>query len=267
MSEQSRDGETLEAALAATEAQADTVLRLASGVVRELKRVKAGAAGGQLRDLRRDLETAEEAAAGLARAAAELRADFTFDDEAHLASGAYTKELLAVAAEAGVEAFEEDDRILSYPSVVRVLPGDRALEIDKRRERRLRPSMVVRLLAAAQGRSPRFKPEPFLDSLLSAYELVVAREAKQPGAVVRLVEVWGVLTLLPGQQRDYTRQEFARDLYLLDQTGVTVTPRSGRRLRWAASTGTRGAGVLTTVARGGQQQRYWGIAFMAAEQA
>lgn len=265
MSEQSRDEGTLEAALAATEAEADAALRLAAGVVRELKRVKAGAAGGLLRELRRDLGAAQEAATELADAAAGLRAGFTFDDQGHLASGAYTKELLAAAADAGVEAFEEDDRILSYPSVVRVLPGDRAIEIDKRRERRLRPSVVARLLGAAQGRSPRFKAEPFLDALLSAYDLMVARDGKQPGAVVRLVDVWSVLTLLPGQGRDYTRQEFARDLYLLDQTGVTVTPRGGRRLRWAASTGTKGAGVLTTVARGGQQQRYWGIAFAAGE--
>ena len=82
--------------------------------------------------------------------------------------------------------------------------------------------------------------------------------------MVRLVDLWSVLTLLPGQSRDYTRQEFARDLYLLDQSGETST-RQGACLRWAASTGTRGAGVLTTVARSGQQQRYWGVAFTPVE--
>jgi hypothetical protein len=75
--------------------------------------------------------------------------------------------------------------------------------------------------------------------------------------------VWSILTLLPGQAREYTKQEFARDLYLLDQSGVTSTPRSGRQLRWSASTGTKGSGVLTTVARSGQQQRYWGVSFTA----
>jgi hypothetical protein len=79
--------------------------------------------------------------------------------------------------------------------------------------------------------------------------------------VVRLLDVYGVLTLLPGQSRDYSKAEFARDLYLLDQSGQNVVGSSGRRLRWAASSGTRGSGVLTTVARSGQQQRYWGIAF------
>jgi len=119
--------------------------------------------------------------------------------------------------------------------------------------------VVVDLLGAAQRRGPRFRPEPFLDSLRAAYELVIARQGKKADAVVRLIDVWAVLTLLPGQGREYTRQEFARDLYLLDQSGITLTPRGGRRLRWSASTGTKGAGVLTTVARGGQQQRYWGI--------
>jgi hypothetical protein len=80
---------------------------------------------------------------------------------------------------------------------------------------------------------------------------------------VRLVDVWAVLTLLPGQQRDYTKAEFARDLYLLDSSAVATT-KSGRALRWHASSGTRGSGTLTTVAQTGQQQLYWGISFTDA---
>ena len=117
-------------------------------------------------------------------------------------------------------------------------------------------------LARAQQSGPRFRPGPFLDSLSRAYDLVVAGQGKAQGSVVRLEEVWRVLTLLPGQAKDYSKQEFARDLYLLDQTGATYA--GGRSLRWAASTGTKQAGVLTTVARSGQQQRYWGVSFVAA---
>jgi len=68
------------------------------------------------------------------------------------------------------------------------------------------------------------------------------------------------LTLLPGQSRDYTRAEFARDLYLLDSSGAATT-KSGRVLGWHASSGTRGSGTLATVAKTGQQQRYWGVSF------
>ncbi|MGI8577629.1 MAG: hypothetical protein ACR2KG_06860 [Nocardioidaceae bacterium] len=159
--------------------------------------------------------------------------------------------------------FEEDDRLLCYPSIIRLWPADAAIEVDRRREKRLRPSAVVDRLAAVQSKPPRFRAERFLESLRAGYRLVTARNGKKPDTVIRLVEIWDVPTLLPGQSRDYTKPEFARDLYLLDQSGVTTT-RSGQVLRWHASTGTKGAGVLTTVARTGQQQRYWGVSFVDA---
>lgn len=81
--------------------------------------------------------------------------------------------------------------------------------------------------------------------------------------MLRLDAVWSVLTLLPGQAREYSRPEFARDLYLLDQSGIRRT-KDGRALRWHASSGTRGAGVVTTVAKTVQQQRYWGVSFSSS---
>jgi hypothetical protein len=252
---------TFEAVCAATERAVDTALKAAAGTTRELRKARAGAKNGQVRDLRKALEAAEVAAAELAGQVRAARAGFDPDEQDYLASGGYTKELLTTAAASGVAMFEADERLLCYPSLVRVLPGDAAVEIDRRREKRLRPSVLVGMLSAAQSRPPRFRPEPFLDSLRGGYELVVARGDKKPDAVVRLIDVWAVLTLLPGQTRDYTKQEFARDLYLLDQSGVTSTPRSPRQLRWSASTGTKGTGVLTTVTRSGQQQRYWGVSF------
>lgn len=246
----------LEAALATTQDRVDAALRRSAAVARELKKARAGAATGTVRDLRKALEAALAAAVELQEAAQDAAASYDLDESAYLSSGAYTKELLALAAERGVSMVEEDDRLLCYPSLIRLVPGDAALEIDRRRERRLRPSVVVEALAAAQDRPVRFKAAAFLESLAGAYDLLAADA--QP--VVRLDAVWGVLTLLPGQARDYTRAEFARDLYLLDQSGETTT-KSGRTLRWHASSGTRGTGVLTTVARTGQQQRYWGVSF------
>jgi hypothetical protein len=252
-----------EATLAAAERDVDGALRTVAAALRELRKARAGAKNGQVRDLRKALSAAESAATSLVGEVQAAAAGFDLDEQEYLASGRYTKELTEAASAAGVAMFEEDERLLCYPSVVRILPGDAAVEIDKVRERRLRPSVLVGLLAAAQGRGPRFKAEAFLDSLRGAYDLVIGREQKKPDAVVRLVDVWSVLTLLPGQSREYTKQEFARDLYLLDQSGVTATPRVPRQLRWSASTGTKGSGVLTTVARSGQQQRYWGVSFSA----
>lgn len=95
----------------------------------------------------------------------EARASYELDENAYLSSGEFTSELLAEAEAQGVAMFAEDDRLLCYPLLLRVLPNDAAIEIDRKRERRLRPSVVVAALAAAQSRPPRSKAEPFLESL------------------------------------------------------------------------------------------------------
>lgn len=251
---------TLESVLADVEASADQALRAANAALRDLKRARAAATTGAVRDLRRTLETAEASSAALADAARELRESYDFDENEYLASGAYSAELLAAAGEAGVAIVEEDDRLLSYPSLLRVLPGDLSVEIDRKKERRLRPSLLVGLLRNAQQRSPRFPVQRFVDGLAAAYDVEVARRGAEPGDVVRLADIHQLLTLRPGARADYSIQEFTRDLYLTDQEGE-VSAKDGRALQWAASSGTRGAGVLTTVSRTGQQQRYWGVSF------
>ena len=61
--------------------------------------------------------------------------------------------------------FEEDDRLLCYPSIVRVLPADLALEIDRRRVAGIRPSVVSGSSSGRRTQGPRFKAAPFLSSL------------------------------------------------------------------------------------------------------
>ncbi len=264
--DQTETAESMESALAVTERALEEALRAANSSVRELKRALGAARTGQVRDLRKTLATAQATADKLAADTSALQQAFTFDERAYLSSGGYVKELLAEAEARGLAIVEgEDDRLLCYPSLLRVLPNDAAIEIDKVRDRRLRPSVLVSVLARAQERGARFKAEQFLDSLRAAYELRVAADGKRAGAVMRLVDIWAVLTMMPGQRAQYSKQEFARDLYLLDQSGVTSTDRSPRELRWSASTGTKGAGVLTTVARNGQEQRYWGVSFTSED--
>jgi hypothetical protein len=192
----------------------------------------------------------------------EVRTSWRFDAQAYLSGGEYAKEVLALAATDGLAAFEADGRILSYPAIVQVSPGDGTVLIDRKRERRIRPSVLVKTLKALQARPPRFKADAFLESLANAYDIVVSRSGARAGATVKLAELYTVLTILPGSGRDYTKAEFARDLYLLDQSGQTKT-RDGRVLRLPASALTRGTGVFVTVARSGQEKVYAGICFEA----
>lgn len=250
----------LEDALARSEADADAALKAAAAVVSQLKRAKKAAVTGALRDLERSLESAEQLAGALRDAVRSARTGWQFNDREHLESGAFAQEVLELGRARGVALQEQDDQIVSYPSLVRILPAEAAIEIDRKRRRGIRPSVVVETLRAAQGRQPRFRSEPFIEALLRAYQLLVAVQAKEPGATVKLVDVYRVLTVLPGQPAAYSRQEFARDIYLLDESGIDRT-KDGSRMTLPASSGARTSSTLATVMRNGDLKIYYGIEF------
>lgn len=259
------DPPTLEQALAAVERDADAAIESLGACLKAAKAAKAAAASGQMRDLEQALESVTSLALGALVEVEDLKDGWRFDVGEWFASGEYAKELLASAAKAGVKAFESDDQILCYPVIVQLSASDATIVVDKKRERRVRPSVVVHHLEALQQRPPKFKPEAFIESLAVAYDYVVGAGGLRSGSPARLVDVHRVLTVLPGAARDYTRQEFARDLYLLDQSGV-VACKDGRRMTLPASALTRGrGGVLVTVTRGGQTKLYAGLAFTEVE--
>jgi hypothetical protein len=255
---------SLEEALVKTEAEADTVCKAATAALRSLKKFRAAAQGGNLRDLQKSLETAEQAIADLKRQFTTAKAGWDFDEETYLANGDFVSEVLAVAQQTGVHIHERDDRLYCYPSLIRVLPNDRAVIIDKTRERRLRPSVLVQHLQELQNKPVRFKSEAFLESLHEAYSTAVKTRGKErhdTAAIVPLVEIYNLLTLLPGQAKEYSRQEFARDLYLLDQSGV-ATARSGATVSFHAARGNEATSkIIPIVTKTGQAKTYYGISF------
>ena len=250
--------ESLEVALAELESEADALVRVIAGALKDAKRIHAAARLGQLRELRAAMDTALRSCDQTVAQVRQLNDSWSFDEQSYFAGGGYAKEVLALAAEEGVQAYESDERILSFPAIVQVSAADSTVAVDKKKERAVRPSVLVKLLKALQSRPPKFKAEAFLESLARAYDLVAPKAGGAGPRVVKLVDVYGVLTVMPGAAREYTKQEFARDLYLLDQSGV-VTTRDGRQLRLPASALTRGSGVLTTVSRSGQEKVYAGI--------
>lgn len=252
--------QSLEQALEEIERAADGAVRAAAAALTEAKRVKAAAGTGQLRALRQSMDSAVRLADAAATTSRDLRQNWTFDEQEYFTSGGYTAEVLAVAEAQELSAFESDGRILSYPAIVSLSTSDTAVLIDKRKDRKVRPSVLVRTLKALQARPPKFKPEAYLEALAVAYDLVVAHRRVNRGATVTLADIYLVLTVLPGSARDYSRQELARDLYLLDQSGLTRI-KDGRQLQLPASALTRGSGVLRTVTRSGQEKVYAGISF------
>lgn len=254
------DHQGLESALSRTEADAGAAVKTSLALVAQLKRVQKAAEVGAVGELDKALSQADQLALAARDAVLTAREGWRFDTRSHLEAGHYTREIVSLAHERGVLLQEQDGRIVSYPSVVRVLPGEDAIEIDRKKRKELRPSRLIEMLQAARERPPRFRPERFLAALLRAYRLVTAEKRKEVGEAVRLVDVYRVLTVLPGQSAAYSPQEFVRDVYLLDESGVEVT-KEGLRMSLPAASGARTSSALRTITREGEVKVYYAIAF------
>lgn len=257
--------QTLEQALAATESDAAATLRAAGALMRPLRRFRAAAQMGDLQELRSSMADAEAAMDNLRQKMSNTNEGWSFNTQTYLSSGGYAQEVMHTAEKMGVTMFERDDRLFCYPALLRVVPSEKVVAVDRRRERRLRPTVLVNLLKDLQNKPPRFRPESFLSALHQAYSKVNAERSGSSldmAPVVPLVDIYSLLTLLPGQAKEYSRQEFARDVYLLHRGDVHST-KSGARVSFPISRGVRGK-TLSVVDETGEQRRYYGIRFTQA---
>ena len=259
---QSSDGQSLEQALTKTETDAEVTLKAADAVVRSLRRFRAAARVGNFRELRSSMEAVEKGMAALRQQFANAKEGWTFDEESYFARGLYSQEIISAGKQAGVSIFERDDRLYCYPVLIRISSSDKAVFVDKKRENRIRPSVLVTRLKELQRKPPLFRPEAFLESLYRAYSKAVAMRGKellQMAPVIPLVDIYELLTLLPGQAKEYTKQEFVRDIYLLHRSGVAIT-RSGAKVAFPY-TGRAPSKTLTIIDQAGEVKRYYGIMF------
>lgn len=252
----------LEQALEATEKDAAAAVAAAGRLQTVVKAAQKAAKTGDLRGLRKALGDAEDAVGGAAQAVAALNDGWSHSEEAeveHFSSGAYTREVLDEARRSGLSLYEHDGILACYPSLVRVIPRYQHVTVDRKVHRQVRPSALVEHLLDRQKREPRFRAEQFLESLRAAYRL----RTGNGGGVERLVDIHKVLTILPSAKADYSLQEFARDVYLLDGSGV-ATARDGAQMRLhPGATGAKNPGnLLVVVTRDGTEKTYLAIEFV-----
>jgi hypothetical protein len=256
---------SLEQALADIEAQAGDLVKTTKQVMASFKKIKDAAKVGDLVKLRKLLEEGKSATLSLGCDFVKTQERLNFDEASYLAGKDFRQELLTTAQQMGVNLYEHDGYLFSYPVLLKILHKERAVSIDRIRENRLRPSVLVKRLKEVQNNPLRFKPQTFLEMLYTAYSIVVAGRGKHligKGTVIPLLELYQLLTLLPWQASEYTRQEFGRDVYLLDKIG-TITTKNDHRANFHASTGVRDVSrTLTVIAQGGREKTYYGISFV-----
>ena len=191
---------------------------------------------------------------------------FEEEEEERYLDDDYEAELIAAAAEQGLDIFRGDTGLIAHPSIVRILSDKRAVRIDRKQNSSIRPSHLASVLLANQEKRSRFRSGAFLQSLYNVYSDIVRGESSSrlvrvSGRVVPLERVYKLLTALPGGSREYDRTDFARDLYNVEVNGPRQT-RKGAAVSFPASTGTKSSkGVFSFIGPDGQRINYYGLKF------
>ena len=265
---------TFEEGFAAAESAADSVQKTLSDVTRLARQMRKAAQDGNIAAVRRTSERLQDSV-GLIQQEVANAADawpFEPDQEREYLQEQYTEELKREAQKKGLQIFDRDGRLIAHPSVVRVMPGERVVQINRRQTSTIRPTKIVADLENLQKRPPRFNPQPFLESLYQTYlELTDSNTADglklgKVGQVVRLNRIYNLWTGRPGSSREYSQLDFAKDLYGLENSDVREV-RSGARVSFPASTGTRSrGGTISFTGPDGEPVIFYGVQFSGVGQ-
>jgi hypothetical protein len=158
------------------------------------------------------------------------------DEEAYLKEH-FSAELRQVAAARGLEIHERDEQLIAHPSIVRVAPDRRAVRIDRKQVSTIRPTHLAALLQANQQKPTRSNGRNFIEAIHTAYTMLIGGQSplRPPeggqSTAVPLARIYELLTVMPGASREYSRTDFARDLYRLDVEGPKAT-RNGAQLHF-----------------------------------
>ena len=250
-----------EDAFAATEDAAASTAKSAGNVARLARALEKAAKTGNISALRRARADMNAALAALAQQVDHATQAWPFqppEEEAYLREG-FAGELRRVAASQGLDIHQQDERLVAHPVILRMLPAARAVRIDRKQASTIRPSHLASLLLANQQKPAKFSGGNILEAVHNAYKMLTERQSaleRRPAPVIPLGNIYASLTLMPGSSRDYSRTDFARDLYRLDTEGPRQT-RSGALLTFHSGRRSN----ITFVAPDGHQLTYYNVAF------
>lgn len=228
-----------------------------------VQKLQKAVATGNFRDLEKLRQAAGTAAETTSQRAGEC-GPLEFDAAHYLGpDGAFLADLQAAAEKAGVRLYERDGVIFSYPVLLRPEPDLAAVRIDKKLVSQVRPEVLAAELKKAQAKDPKAQPTRFMETLFEAYELVRARRKLDAYVDIPLTQIYKVLVLLPGAEREYTPLDFARDIYFLDTSGERQTRKGFQMSIILSNTGSRERSTkpIHFVTRDGVEKVYAAVRF------
>ncbi len=133
--------ETLEGAEKRAQELLESTRKLQRQAAAAVKMIRTG----DLKGLRKTLALLEETRRQTESGLDEVRRSWSWSEqqeEQYVASEAFAQELLEQGRKQGVGIYRQESVLACYPSLVRVLPRDRAVRVDKKSVREIRPSFA-----------------------------------------------------------------------------------------------------------------------------
>jgi hypothetical protein len=213
---------TFEGGFADTERSAIAATKVVATLASTIKQLQKGATEGNIPMMRKASERLIVVLESTRQEVTNARSawPFSIDAEETYLRESYAAEIVEIAKAEGLPVQQRDEGLVAFPSIIRVLPSERVVMIDRKKVQAVRPSKLVKALKAIQLRKPKVGPEVFLEVVHRAYRLLAGNDY---GKTVTLASIYDALTLLPGSTTTYDHTDFARDLFLLDRSGVTHT--------------------------------------------
>ena len=251
---------SLEARLDAVAKELEAVAKVLRVVTSAHKRAGKAASAGTIRDISKSLTTLAESSSQLVRAAA--AAQRAWPEQEGLDADTYHDEIARRARLSGFEGVAiGDGEVLSYPVVVRFDAKDMSVKLGRKRITAIRPSHLLEQLRKERERSESGADSNiFLHVLEKAY---LHLTLGQTGKAVSLKAMYDLLTLRPGQTREYDLGEFLMDVYRLDRKGPHETKR-GLKIQLSASSSARGGRGFKIVTERGTEKTYATLVFYEA---
>jgi len=256
---------TFEQGFAEAERAASAAGKVVGVLAGAVKQLEKAAAEGDLFKMRKACDRLATVVESTRQDVLNARSAWPFspEEEDEYLRESYAGEVMESAKAENLPIQRRDEGLIVFPSILRILPGERAVKINRKKVQSIRPSRVVKALRDIQARKQKGTPENLLETLHRAYRLVAGKEY---GKTVTLVSIYEALTLLPGSTANYDQTDFVRDLFLLDRSGVKAT-KTGVSYSLPASTGTKAAkGTYSFVAPDGETVSYYGIRFSEASE-
>ena len=258
---------TFEQGFAAVETAAGAAAASAAEMTKAARRLLKAAQDGNIAQIRRTAAQLTDTAAVVTEHVnrAATSRPFAADKEMDYLAGRFGDELRDEAENIGLKITPRDEALVCSPSIIRVFPGERAVRVDGKKRAAIRPSKLAADLRANQQRQTGSNPQRFLEALFKAFQRVADRSADggmfDAGRMISLDEIYASFTTWPTTPRQYTRTDFARDIYLLDIADDKTT-KSGATVSFHHSTAARsGRKIFSFVDPAGNLIPYYGVRF------